>query len=162
MSIGGLHGVTESRGSMAAAGNTTLEIYICSVCSKSFGDIHSSCVKHVNGRGACKAKGAVVKPLLINFSRDDRNVGGRLGLQHVHGGLAAPGRAGDSDMVGSWPASPAPAPLSCIHTYHISLSILILHTYPNYPTYLSHLSYMLIPIILHILSFIPIIRYMPM
>jgi hypothetical protein len=36
---------------------------------------------------------------------------------------------------------PRAAPLSGIHTYPISLSIPILHTYPNYPTYVSQLSY---------------------
>ena len=42
------------------------------------------------------------------------------------------------------------------------VSIFILHTYLNYPTYLSQLSSRCIPSILHILSSIPIIRYMPM
>jgi hypothetical protein len=131
--------ITKARGSMEAAGNTTRVVYVCSVCDKSFGDIHSSCAKHVNGRGACKEKGAVVLPLPINFSRNDRNVGGRLAHQ---GRLAAPGQAGDSDMVGGWPPSPArAAPVSGIHTYPISLSIRILHTYPNYPSYVSQLSY---------------------
>ena len=133
--------ITKSRGSMEAAGNTTRVVYVCSVCSKSFGDIHSSCAKHVNGRGACKEKGAVVLPLPINFSRNDRNVGGRLGHQHEFqpGRLAAPGQADDSDMV----ASPARAPVSGIHTYLTFLSQLsyilisiILKMYPNYPTYL--------------------------
>ena len=125
----------------AGHGNTTRVVYVCSVCDKSFGDIHSSCAKHVNGRGACKEKGAVVLPLPINFSRNDRNVGGRLAHQHGFGRLAAPGQAGDSDMVGGGPPSPARAPVSGIHTYPISLSIPILHTYPNYPTYVSQLSY---------------------
>jgi hypothetical protein len=48
-----------------AAGNTTCVVYVCSVCDKSFGDIHSSCAKHVNGRGACKEKGAVVLPGMV-------------------------------------------------------------------------------------------------
>jgi hypothetical protein len=133
--------ITKARGSMEAAGhgNTTRVVYVCSVCDKSFGDIHSSCAKHVNGRGACKEKGAVVLSLPINFSRNDRNVGGRLAHQ---GRLAAPGQAGDSDMVGGGPPSPArAAPVSGIHTYPISLSIRILHTYPNYPSYVSQLSY---------------------
>ena len=68
-------------------------------------------------------------------------------------------------MVGSWPVSPALAPLSGntgISTYPISLSVLILHIYPNYPIYLSELYYILISIILNILSYIPIILYMPM
>ena len=125
------------RGSMD---NTARVVYVCSVCDKAFGDIHSSCAKHVNGRGECKTKAAVVKALPINFSRNDRNVGGRLGLQHGFGWLVAPCQAGDSDMVGGGPPSPARAPLSGIHTYPISSSILILHTYPNYPTYLSQLS----------------------
>jgi len=135
--------ITKARGSMEAAGhgNTTRVVYVCSVCDKSFGDIHSSCAKHVNGRGACKEKGAVVLSLPINFSRNDRNVGGRLGHQHGFGRLAAPGQAGDSDMVGGGPPSPARAPVSGIHTYPITLSIRILHTYPNYPTYVSQLSY---------------------
>ena len=136
--------ITKARGSMEAAGhgNTTRVVYVCSVCDKSFGDIHSSCAKHVNGRGACKEKGAVVLSLPINFSRNDRNVGGRLAHQHGLGRLAAPGQAGDSDMVGGGPPSPArAAPVSGIHTYPISLSILILHTYPNYPSYVSQLSY---------------------
>ena len=59
------------------------------------------------------------------------------------GRLAAPGQAGDSDMVGGGPPSPARAPVSGIRTYltyvsqisHILISI-ILQTYPNYPTYL--------------------------
>ncbi len=59
LSIDGLQ-ITKSRGSMEAAGNTTRVVYVCSVCDKSFGDIHSSCAKHVNGRGACKEKGAVL------------------------------------------------------------------------------------------------------
>ena len=116
------------RGSMD---NTARVVYVCSVCDKAFGDIHSSCAKHVNGRGACKAKGAVVLQLPINFSRNDRNVGGRLGLQHGFGRLAAPGQEGDSDMEGGRPPSPAQAPLSGIHTYPIYLSLLILKTYPN-------------------------------
>ena len=135
--------ITKSRGSMEAAGNTTRVVYVCSVCSKSFGDIHSSCAKHVNGRGACKKKGAVVLPLAINFSRNDRNVGGRLGHQHEFGRLAAPGQADDSDMVGGGPPSPARAPVSGIQTYLTFLSQLsyilisiILKMYPNYPTYL--------------------------
>ena len=79
--------------------------------------------------------------LPINFSRNDRNVGGRLGHQHEFqpGRLAAPGQADDSDMV----ASPARAPVSGIHTYLTFLSQLsyilisiILKMYPNYPTYL--------------------------
>ena len=115
--------ITKARGSMEAAGhgNTTRVVYVCSVCDKSFGDIHSSCAKHVNGRGACKEKGAVVLPLPINFSRNDRNVGGRLGLglQRGFGRLAAPGQAGDTDMEGGRPPSPAQAPLSGIHTYPI-------------------------------------------
>ena len=123
------------------AGNTTRVVYVCSVCDKAFGDIHSSCAKHVNGRGACKAKGAVVLQLPINFSRNDRNVGGRLGLQHGFGRLAAPGQAGDSDMVGGGPPSPARAPVSGIHTYTISLSICILHTHPNYPSHPQTMSY---------------------
>jgi len=102
---------------------------------------NSSCAKHVNGRGTCKEKGAVVLALAINFSRNDRNVGGRLGHQHGFGRLAASGQAGDSDMVGGGPPSPARAPVSGIHTYPISLPIRILHTYPNYPTYVSQLSY---------------------
>ena len=112
---------TKARGSMEAAGhgNTTRVVYVCSVCDKSFGDIHSSCAKHVNGRGACKEKGAVVLSLPINFSRNDRNVGGRLAHQHGFGRLAAPGQAGDSDMVGGGPPSPARAPVSGIHTYPI-------------------------------------------
>jgi hypothetical protein len=152
--------LTKSRGtgSMEAAGNTTRVVYVCSVCDKAFGDIHSSCAKHVNGRGACKAKGAVVLQLPINFSRNDRNVGGRLGLQHGFGRLAAPGQAGHSDMEGGRPPSPAQAPLSGTHTYPIYLSLCILKTYPN----LSQLSYILIPTILYILSFIPLIRYIPM
>ena len=64
----------------AAAGNTTLVVYACSVCCKTFGDIHSSCAKHVNGRGKCKEKGAIVVPVAINFSRNDRQVGGRIEL----------------------------------------------------------------------------------
>ena len=120
--------ITIERGSMD---NTERVVYACSVCDKAFGDIHSSCAKHVNGRGACKAKGAVVLQLPINFSRNDRNVGGRLGLQHGFGRLAAPGQAGDSDMEGGRPPSPAQAPLSGIHTYPIYLSLLILKTYPN-------------------------------
>ena len=92
-----------------------------------------------------------------------RNVGGRLGLQHGLGGLVAPDHAGYSDMVGGrGPALRALAPPSGIHTYPISLSILILHTYPNDPSYIPQLCYMLIPTNLHILSFIPIIHYMPM
>ena len=124
-------GLTKSRGtgSMEAAGNTTRVVYVCSVCDKAFGDIHSSCAKHVNGRGACKAKGAVVLQLPINFSRNDRNVGGRLGLQHGFGRLAAPGQAGHSDMEGGRPPSPAQAPLSGTHTYPIYLSLFILKTY---------------------------------
>ena len=121
---------------MVAAGNTARVVYVCSVCDKSFGDIHSSCAKHVNGRGACKEKGAVVLQIPINFSRNDRNIGGRLGLQHGFGRLAAPDQAGDSDMVGGRPPSPAQAHLSGIHTYPIYLSLLILKTYRN----LSHLS----------------------
>ena len=111
--------------------NTARVVYVCSVCDKAFGDIHSSCAKHVNGRGACKAKGAVVLQLPINFSSNDRSVGGRLGLQHGFGQLAAPGQAGDSDMEAGRPPSPAQAPLSGIHTYPIYLSLLILKTYPN-------------------------------
>ena len=150
--------VSQNCGSMEAAGNTTRVVYVCSVCDKAFGDIHSSCAKHVNGRGACKAKGAVVLQLPINFSRNDRNVGGRLGLQHGFGRLAAPGQAGHSDMEGGRPPSPAQAPLSGTHTYPIYVSLFILKTYPN----LSQLSYILIPTILYILSFIPLIRYIPM
>ena len=120
LSIDGLPITNLERGSMD---NTARVVYVCSVCDKAFGDIHSSCAKHVNGRGVCKAKGAVVLQLPINFSRNDRNVGGRLGLQHGFGRLAAPGQAGDSD--------PAQAPLSGIHTYPIYLSLLILKTYPN-------------------------------
>ena len=126
--------------------NTARVVYVCSVCDKAFGDIHSSCAKHVNGRGACKERGSVVWQLPINISRNDRNVGGRLGLQHGFGRLAAPCQApaGDSDMVGGRPPSPARAPLSGIHTYPMSLSILILHSYPHFP----YLSYILsIPII---------------
>ena len=86
----------------------------------------------------CKARGAIVWPIPINFSRNDRNVGGRLGLQHGLGGLVAPDHAGDSDMVGGrGPASPARASLSGIHAYPISLSILVLNNYPNYPTLIS-------------------------
>ena len=128
LSIDGLPITNLERGSMD---NTARVVYVCSVCDKAFGDIHSSCAKHVNGRGACKAKGAVVLQLPINFSRNDRNVGGRLGLQHGFGRLAAPGQAGDSDMEGGRPPSPAQAPLSGIHTYPIYLSLLILKTYPN-------------------------------
>ena len=128
LSIDGLPGPNHlERGSMDNL-NTARVAYVCSVCDKAFGDIHSSCAKHVNGRGACKEKGAVVWQLPINFSRNDRNVGGRLGLQ---GRLAAPGQAGDSDMVGGRPPSPARAPLSGIHTYPISLSLLILQSYSN-------------------------------
>ena len=128
LSIDGLPITNLERGSMD---NTARVVYVCSVCDKAFGDIHSSCAKHVNGRGACKAKGAVVLQLPINFSRNDRNVGGRLGLQHGFGRLAAPGQAGDSDMEAGRPPSPAQAPLSGIHTYPIYLSLLILKTYPN-------------------------------
>ena len=133
LSIDGLPGPITNleRGGIEAAGNTARVVYVCSVCDKAFGDIHSSCAKHVNGRGACKAKGAVVLQLPINFSRNDRNVGGRLGLQHGFGRLVAPGQAGDSDMEGGRPPSPAQAPLSGIHTYPIYLSLLILKTYPN-------------------------------
>ena len=127
LSIDGLPITNLERGSM----DNTRVVYACSVCDKAFGDIHSSCAKHVNGRGACKAKGAVVLQLPINFRRNDRNVGGRLGLQHGFGRLAAPGQAGDSDMEGGRPPSPAQAPLSGIHTYPIYLSLLILKTYPN-------------------------------
>jgi hypothetical protein len=49
-----------------------------------------------------------------------------------------------------------------LHVLSYILIPIILHTYLNYPTYLSQLSYIRIPIILHILSFIPLIRYMPM
>ena len=128
LSIDGLPITNLERGSMD---NTARVVYVCSVCDKAFGDIHSSCAKHVNGRGACKAKGAVVLQLPINFSRNDRNVGGRLGLQHGFGRLAAPSQAGDSDMEAGRPPSPAQAPLSGIHTYPIYLSLLILKTYPN-------------------------------
>ena len=72
LSIDGLPITNLERGSMD---NTARVVYVCSVCDKAFGDIHSSCAKHVNGRGACKAKGAVVLQLPINFSRNDRNVG---------------------------------------------------------------------------------------
>ncbi len=66
-----------------------------------------------------------------------RGVGGRLGHQHGFGRLAAPGQAGDSDMVGGGPPSPARAPHIIIHTYLTSqVTWIILHTYPNYPTYL--------------------------
>ena len=128
LSIDGLPITNLERGSMD---NTARVVYVCSVCDKAFGDIHSSCAKHVNGRGVCKAKGAVVLQLPINFSRNDRNVGGRLGLQHGFGRLAAPGQEGDSDMEGGRPPSPAQAPLSGIHTYPIYLSLLIFKTYPN-------------------------------
>ena len=128
LSIDGLPITNLERGSMD---NTARVAYVCSVCDKAFGDIHSSCAKHVNGRRACKAKGAVVLQLPINFSRNDRNVGGRLGLQHGFGRLAAPGQAGDSDMEAGRPPSPAQAPLSGIHTYPIYLSLLILKTCPN-------------------------------
>jgi hypothetical protein len=131
----------------AVAGNTTvtLVVYACSVCSKSFGDIYSSCAKHVNGRGKCKERGATVVPVPVNFSRNDRQVGGRIGHLPGPGGLAS--RAGledNSDMEradadSGGPASPPQAPLSGI--------ILILHTYPhnltnpilNYPENLTHL-----------------------
>ncbi len=34
------------------------------MCTKSFGDIYSSCAKHVNGRGKCKERGPIVVPIL--------------------------------------------------------------------------------------------------
>ena len=93
-------------------------------------------------RSRAQAVKALSQSIPINFSRNDRNVGGRLAHQHGFGRLAAPGQAGDSDMVGGGPPSPArAAPVSGIHTYPISLSIRILHTYPNYPSYVSQLSY---------------------
>ena len=140
--------ITKARGSMEAAGhgNTTRVVYVCSVCDKSFGDIHSSCAKHVNGRGACKEKGAVVLPLPINFSRNDRNVGGRLAHQHGFGRLAAPGQAGDLDMVGGAaaglrrrPGHPCQVSILIPYDYpYVSFILIpiILNTYPNYPTYL--------------------------
>ena len=142
--------LTKSRGtgSMEAAGNTTRVVYVCSVCDKAFGDIHSSCAKHVNGRGACKAKEAVVLQLPINFSRNDRNVRGRLG-RHGLGGLEAPGpkrvtwilyAAGLRRLPGH------PCQVSILIPYHhpylsYILIPIILHTYLNYPRYLSQLSY---------------------
>ena len=128
---------------MAAAGNTTLVVYACSVCAKSFGDNHSSCAKHVNGRGKCKERGARVVPVPVSFSRNDRQVGGRLG--HLPG--PASGLADNSDMERAdgrgASASPPPAGIQVIlifYTYPLYLSKLSSHLfsllilfYPNYP-----------------------------
>jgi hypothetical protein len=103
---------------------------------------------------ACRPKvGGYRRTLLqlpINFSRNDRNVGGRLGLQHGFGRLAAPCQAGHSDMEGGRPPSPAQAvagtPVRYPYLSHILIPMylknvsqlisIILNTYPNYPTYL--------------------------
>jgi hypothetical protein len=96
----------------------------------------------------CRAMGAIVWPLPLNFSRNDRNVRGRLG-RHGLGGLAAPGpkrvtwilyAAGLRRLPGH------PCQVSILIPYHhpylsYILIPIILHTYLNYPKYLSQLSY---------------------
>ncbi len=90
----------------------------------------------------------------INFSRNDRQVGGRIG--HLLGpGALASALADNSGMEradGRWPASPPPEPQPGIK--------LIFLTYPNYPNYppdgpdLSSLLIPIIPIILHIFPYL--------
>ena len=87
-------------------------------------------------RSRAQAVKALSQSIPKNFSRNDRNVGGRLAHQHGLGRLAAPGQAGDSDMVGGGPPSPArAAPVSGI--------LIIPYHYP-------YVSYIRIPIILHL------------
>ena len=119
---------------------TTRTDYACSVCTKTFGD-HSRCAKHVNGRGTCKAKGAIVQPITVHFSINDRNVGGRLGQQRGGLGYDVAARQSsdrDLDMEGAdgEPES-GPACLSGILTYPNKSSILV-HTYP-YLSILIHI-----------------------
>jgi hypothetical protein len=111
--------------------------YACSVCTKTFGD-RSLCAKHINGRGTCKAKGAVVKPSPIHFSSiNDRNVGGRLGQQN--GGLGNDTAARQSsdrglDMEGAdgesmFPGRRAYLLVSGILTYP-KKSFILIYTHP--------------------------------
>ena len=111
---------------------TTRTDYACSVCTKTFGD-HSRCAKHVNGRGTCKAKGAIVRPITVHFSLNDRSVGGRRGQQLGGLGNDAAARQSsdrDLDMEGTdgEPES-GPVCLSGILTYPNKTSIPI-HSYP--------------------------------
>jgi hypothetical protein len=128
----------------AEAGNTTLVVYPCSVCSETFGDIHSSCAKHVNGRGKCKEKGAIVVPVPINFSRNDRQIGGRIGHLLGPGALAsAPSLADSSGMEradGLRRRRRHPSQVSNLSFLLIPIIPIILQTYLPYLSQLSQLS----------------------